>query len=161
MNSSYSLHTRARTQLRGTHAHSWKRELAHTSQLNTHPQTHTHTPVQAVLVVDGGLEPVDGEGDNAGEDGGPAVDEGNNDGLALKVVVVLVVAGKRYERPEAQAQREEDLSGRVDPRGGVGELFQLKADRRTDELSCNHTHTNTGAKHLTTVTKHNTAVPLV
>lgn len=59
--------------------------------------THTHTPLQTRLIVEGGLKPIDGEGDDAGKDGCPTVDEGNSDGLALKVVVVLIVAGKRYK----------------------------------------------------------------
>lgn len=99
--------------------------------LKTHK---THTPLQAVLEVDGGLEPIDGEGDNAGKDGGSTVDERNNDGLALKVVVVVVVAGKSYECPKTQTQREKDLSGRIDPCSRVGKLFHLNAHIHT------HTH---------------------
>ena len=57
----------------------------------------THTPLKTVLVVDRRLESIDGKGDNAGKDGGSTVDHGNNDGLTLKVVVVVVVAGKSYE----------------------------------------------------------------
>lgn len=57
----------------------------------------THTPFQTALVVDSGLEPINGKGDNAGKDGGSTVDQGNNNGLALEVVVIVVVAGKSYE----------------------------------------------------------------
>lgn len=90
----------------------------------------THTPLQAVLVVNGGLEPIDGKGDDAGKDGGSTVDQGNNDGLALKIVVVMVVAGKSYERPKTQTEWEKDLSGRIDPCSRVEKLFQLKQDKR-------------------------------
>lgn len=72
------------------HAHRFKCALSYSTRK-------THTPLQTILVVDGGLKPIDGKGDNAGKDGGSAVDQGNHDGLALKVVVVLVVAGKSYE----------------------------------------------------------------
>lgn len=57
----------------------------------------THRPFQAVLIVDSGLKSIDSEGDKAGKYGGSTVDEGDNNGLTLKVVVVLVVAGKSYE----------------------------------------------------------------
>lgn len=104
------------------------------AHIYTHTQT--YTPPQAVLIVDSGLEPVDGEGYNAGKDGGSAVDQRNHDGLALKVVVVLVVAGERYERSKAQTQREEDLSGCVDPCVRVGELIHLEKDNRTCGSVC-------------------------
>lgn len=58
--------------------------------------THTHTPLQTALIVDSGFEPVDGKSNNAGKDGCSTVDQGNHDGLVLKVVVVLVVASKSY-----------------------------------------------------------------
>lgn len=61
------------------------------------PIKYTHKPLQTILVVDGGLKSVDGKGDNAGKDGGSTVDQGNDDSLALKVIIVLVVAGKSYE----------------------------------------------------------------
>lgn len=54
-------------------------------------------PLETVLIVDGGLETINGKGDNAGKNGGSTVDERNNDGLALEIVVVLVVAGKSYK----------------------------------------------------------------
>lgn len=57
----------------------------------------THTPLQAVLIVHSSLKPIDSKGNTARKDGGSTVDEGDNDGLALKVIVVLVVAGKSYE----------------------------------------------------------------
>ena len=88
-----------------------------------------HTPLKTVLVVDCRLEPIDGKGDNAGKDGGSTVDHGNNDGLTLKVVVVVVVAGKSYEWPKTQTQREKDLSGRIDPCIRVGKLFHLKTHK--------------------------------
>lgn len=56
-----------------------------------------HKPLQAVLIVDSGLKTIDGKGDKAGKDGGSTVDEGHHNGLTLKVVVVLVVAGESYE----------------------------------------------------------------
>lgn len=60
-------------------------------------KTHTYILLEAVLIVDGGLEAVDGKCDDAGKDGGSTVDKRDNDGLALKVVVVRVVAGKSDE----------------------------------------------------------------
>lgn len=57
----------------------------------------TPVPFQAVLIVDSCFESIDGKGDNGGKDGGSTVNERDYDGLALKIVVVLVVAGKSYE----------------------------------------------------------------
>ena len=99
-----------------------------TNQTATPPRA---SPLQAALVVEGGLKAIDGEGDDTGKDGGAAVDHGHDDGLLLKVVVVLVVAGKGDEGSKAQAQREEDLSGRVDPRGGFSQLFHLRQQTHT------------------------------
>lgn len=75
--------------------------------------------VEAALVVKGRLEAVDGEGDDAGEDGGGAVDERDDDGVPLAVVARLVVAGEGDEAAKAQPQREEDLRGSTDPCLGV------------------------------------------
>lgn len=105
------------------------------------PIKYTHKPLQTILIVDGGLKSIDGKGDNAGKDGGSTVDHGNNDGLALKVIVVLVVAGKSYERPKAQTQREKDLSGCIDPRSRVGKLFHLGANKCVHMGECTHAHT--------------------
>lgn len=60
--------------------------------------------VQAALVVEGGLEAIDGEGDDAGKDGGGAVDDGHNDGVLLAVVGGFVVAGEGNEAAEPQAE---------------------------------------------------------
>lgn len=73
------------------------------------------SPLQAALIVECGLEAIDGEGDDAGEDGGATVDERHHDGLVLEVVVVVVVAGKGDEGAKAQTQRKKYLSGGVDP----------------------------------------------
>lgn len=54
-------------------------------------------PLQAVLIVDSCLESIDGKGDNRSKDGCCTVNKRDNDGLSLKIVVVLVVAGKSYE----------------------------------------------------------------
>lgn len=105
-------------------------------QLLVHKHTRTlmyvhtlaHPPLQAVLKVDSGLEPINGKGYDAGKDGGSTVDQGDHDGLALKVVVVLVVAGKSYKWSKTQTQREKDLSGCIDPRIRVGKLLHLKDD---------------------------------
>lgn len=83
--------------------------------------------VQAALVVEGGLEAVDGEGHDAGKDGGRAVDEGHDDGMFLAVGGGLVVAGEGDQAAEAQAEGEEDLCGRIDPGLGVGQLLQLQS----------------------------------
>lgn len=50
--------------------------------------------VQTGFIVEGGLEAVDGEGHDAGEYGGGAVDEGHDDGVLLAVVGGLIVAGE-------------------------------------------------------------------
>lgn len=50
--------------------------------------------VQAVFIVESGLEAIDGEGDNAGKYGGGAVDDGHNNSMLLAVVGGLIVAGK-------------------------------------------------------------------
>ena len=60
--------------------------------------------VQAAFVVEGGLEAIDGEGDDAGKDGGGAVDDGHDDGVLLAVVGGLVVAGEGDEAAEPQAE---------------------------------------------------------
>lgn len=85
--------------------------------------------VQAAFVVEGGLEAVDGEGHDAGEYGGGAVDEGHDDGVLLAVAGGLVVAGEGNEAAEAQAKREEDLGGCVDPGLGVCQLLQLESQQ--------------------------------
>lgn len=89
----------------------------------TKPDVKTHirqniagvSPFQTAFVVEGGFEAVDGEGHDAGEHRRAAVDEWHDHGLPLEVIVVVVVTGKGDQRAEAQTQREEDLSGSVDP----------------------------------------------
>lgn len=54
----------------------------------------TILPLLAFLKVECSFEAIDGEGDNASKDGRATVDQGDHDGLTLKVVVVMVIAGK-------------------------------------------------------------------
>lgn len=98
--------------------------LATASKQNTWP-----SPVYTAFVVKRRLEAVDGEGHDAGKYGRGAVDEGDDDGVALAVVAWLIVAGKGDEAAEAQAQREEDLRGGTDPGFGVRQLLQLQNQR--------------------------------
>lgn len=60
---------------------------------------------QAAL-VEGGLPAQDGEGDDAGKDGGGAVDDGHDDGVLLAVVGGFVVAGEGNEAAEPQAEEK-------------------------------------------------------
>lgn len=85
----------------------------------------TSVPFQTALVVERGLKAVDGEGDDAGEHRRAAVDERDGHRLPLEVVVVMIVTGESDQGAEAQTQREEDLSGRVDPRLRIRQLLQL------------------------------------
>ena len=57
----------------------------------------------------------DGEDDEAGEDAGGAVGEGDEDGVPVAVVGELVVAGQRDQPPEAGAQGVENLGSSVSP----------------------------------------------
>ncbi len=57
-----------------------KRECLDCFKLHVYVRVHLHTPkthipLQTVLIVHGGLETIDGEGDNAGKDGGSTVDQ--------------------------------------------------------------------------------------
>lgn len=88
--------------------------------------------VQAAFVVEGGLEAIDGEGDDTGKDGGGTVDDGHDDGVLLAVVGGLVVAGEGDEAAEPQAEREEDLGGCVDPGLRVGQLLHLESQQGQD-----------------------------
>ena len=62
-----------------------------------------------------GHESDEAEDDEAGEEGGGAIGEANDDGVAEAVVGELVVAGQGDEAAPARAQGEEDLDGRVGP----------------------------------------------
>ena len=68
----------------------------------------------------------DGEDDEAGEDAGGTVGEGNEDGVPVAVVGELVVAGQRDQTPEAGAQRVEDLCGRVSPNLRIHHQLSVK-----------------------------------
>ena len=63
----------------------------------------------------------DGEDDEAGEDAGGAVGEGDEDGVPVAVVGELVVAGQGDQATEAGAQGVEDLRGSVRPHLGDAE----------------------------------------
>ena len=63
----------------------------------------------------------DGEDDEAGEDAGGAVGEGDEDGVPVTVVGELVVASQGDQAAEAGAQGVEDLRGRVRPHLGHAE----------------------------------------
>ena len=62
-----------------------------------------------------GHEAEDGEDDEAGVDAGAAVEEGDDEGVAVTVVGELVEAGHGDQPSRAGAQRVEDLRGRVAP----------------------------------------------
>ena len=68
--------------------------------------------VSASLV---GHEAEDGEDDEAGVDAGAAVEEGDEEGIAVAVVGELVEAGHGDQPSRARAQRVKDLRGRVAP----------------------------------------------
>ena len=57
----------------------------------------------------------DGEDDEASEDAGGAVGEGDEDGVPVAVVGELVVAGEGDQTSEAGAKRVENLGGSVGP----------------------------------------------
>ena len=57
----------------------------------------------------------DGEDDEAGEDAGGAVGEGDEDGIPVAVVGELVVAGESDQTSETGSKRVENLGGSVGP----------------------------------------------
>lgn len=77
------------------------------AQSSGRPGTRWDSPsllLQAVFIIEGGFEAIDGEGDDAGKYGGEAVDEGHNDGVLLAVVGRLIVAGEGDQAAKAQAE---------------------------------------------------------
>ena len=57
----------------------------------------------------------DGEDDEASEDAGGTVGEGDEDGVPVAVVGELIVAGQSDQTTETGAQRIENLGGSVSP----------------------------------------------
>jgi len=64
--------------------------------------------------------------DDAGEDGSSAVDDGHEDGVPVAVVPDGHVGGEGDETAERQTEREEDLSGGVQPHLGVRQSAELE-----------------------------------
>ena len=62
-----------------------------------------------------GHEANDGEDDEASEDAGGAVGEGDKDGVSVAVVSELIVACQSDQTPETGAKRIENLGGSVSP----------------------------------------------
>lgn len=67
-----------------------------------------------------------------GQHGGEEVDKRHQDSVEVAVVVPLVVAGEGDDAPEAEAQGEEDLRGRLSPHLGLQHDLQLKNTIRED-----------------------------
>ena len=67
-----------------------------------------------LLVSDVSQVPEDAEDDEAGVDGGERVEDGDEDGVAVRVVVDVVVRGEYELAAKTNAQREEDLKGKFD-----------------------------------------------
>ena len=60
----------------------------------------------------------DGEDDEASEDAGGAVGEGDEDGVPVAVVGELVVAGEGDQTSETGSKRVENLGGSISPNLG-------------------------------------------
>lgn len=78
------------------------------------------SPFQTAFIVKRGFKSIDGERDNTGKHWSAAVDKRHNDRLPLKVIILMIIAGKRDQRTKTQTQREEDLCGRIDPSLRIG-----------------------------------------
>ena len=85
----------------------------------------------------------DGEDDEAGEDAGGAVGEGDEDGVPVAVVGELVVAGEGDQASEAGSKRVENLGGSVSPNlaenGTVYKVYgRLQTSSCLDILQSSH-----------------------
>lgn len=60
-------------------------------------------------------EAQDGEDHKASKEAGPAVDESQDDGVLVAVVVEAVVAAQGCEGPQANGVRKENLGPRIYP----------------------------------------------
>ena len=69
-----------------------------------------------------GHEPKDGEDGEAGGEGGHAVADADDHGVAQDVVVELVVRGESDEPAASDGEREEDLGGSVVPHAHFSQL---------------------------------------
>ena len=81
--------------------------------------------MNALVVVEYGLEAQHGEYHDGGEHRGAAVGDGHDQSVPPAVVLGRVVRGVGDQRAETQAQRVEDLGGGVHPNGGVLQTVQL------------------------------------
>lgn len=82
----------------------------------------------AFIVHDVGLEAQHGEHHERGQNRCEEVDEGDQHGVEVAVVVPFVVTGESDDAPEAQPQSEEDLSGRLPPDFRVQHDLQLRTE---------------------------------
>ena len=71
------------------------------------------------------LESHDREYDDACKDRGEGVGYADDERVPQGVAGGLGVAGERYQGPQGQPQREEDLRGRLQPHLRVCQLFPL------------------------------------
>ena len=85
-----------------------------------------HSQRDTLGVHDVGLEAEHGKDHQCGQHRGEEVDEGDEHGVKMAVIISLVVAGKGDDAAEAQAQSEEDLRGCLSPHLGFQHDLQLR-----------------------------------
>ena len=78
-----------------------------------------------LLIHEVGLEAQHSEDHQRGQNRSEEVDDRDEHGVKVTVVVDLVVAGERYDPSEPQTQGEEDLGGCLPPHLGLQHLLQL------------------------------------
>lgn len=87
-----------------------------------------------LFIQDIGLEAQHGEHDQRGQNRREKVDDGDEHGVKVTVVVNLIVTGEGYDSSEAQAQGEEGLGGCLPPHLGLQHLLQLGRTKREGQL---------------------------
>lgn len=92
-----------------------------------------HSLGDTLGVHDVGLEAEHGEYHQRGQHGGEEVDEGDQHGVQVAVVVALVVAGEGDDAAKAKAQGEEHLRGRLPPHLGLQHDLQLGEGRHVSK----------------------------
>lgn len=78
-----------------------------------------------LFIHDVGFEAQHGEHYQRGQNGSGKVDDRDEHGVEMTVVVDLIVAGEGYDSSEPQPQGEEDLGGCLPPHLRLQHLLQL------------------------------------
>lgn len=77
----------------------------------------------AFLIHDVGLEAQNSKHHQRGQNGGEEVNERDEHGIKMTVVVYLIVTGESDDATKTQTQGEEDLSGCLPPHLGLQHLL--------------------------------------